>query len=321
VIDHCTLTVNSNGTAQGFSILGDGVPSWARPSSFGTKENVFIENCQFNFVYKNDAAIDLYNGSRVVIRNCQFNGTSLTWHGFDSGNYESPFSTEVYKCKFTENGNGVYTAMRSRGGTAIFFNDTVDAGYDNFVILSNFRSCPGHIGYHDGANGSTTLQDADALFVSGSPASTYVYKVATNEVDTVKTRTETTITSDIVWNTGDRYASVNYLMVCGMCLGYSTCDGNATVADSGYACKQQIGRGTDGALDPVYAWNNVYGADETPTLRNDYDCERNALHIKKDREYYENTERPGYVPYDYPHPLTLLGEPPVIYYGTCGVRR
>ncbi|MFZ2603510.1 MAG: hypothetical protein WAX79_05880, partial [Candidatus Omnitrophota bacterium] len=99
----------------------------------------------------------------------------------------------------------------------------------------------------------------------------------------------------------------------GRCNGISLWDGNAQA--NGYPCRDQIGRSTDQwlwtdsspyppqALDPAYFWNNKKGdgSDIVPFIHNGV----NAW-IVENRDYYVGTSKPGYIPYTYPHPLTLI---------------
>jgi hypothetical protein len=94
----------------------------------------------------------------------------------------------------------------------------------------------------------------------------------------------------------------------GLCNGSSRWDGN-TPGESGYPCRDQIGRSTDQwlwtsgnpyppqSLDPAYVWNNTLnGSKVTVNLR--------GSHIKNGRDVYIDAgAKPGYTPYTYPHPL------------------
>jgi hypothetical protein len=95
--------------------------------------------------------------------------------------------------------------------------------------------------------------------------------------------------------------------------GHNPIDGNTDA--TGYPLLDQIGRGRDRgttpgiprytgtdrlpqALEPVYVWNNTLdGAVTKAVITNG--CE---IGIKEGRDYY-NTAKPGYQPYQYPHPL------------------
>jgi hypothetical protein len=83
----------------------------------------------------------------------------------------------------------------------------------------------------------------------------------------------------------------------GICDGKNPLDGNEE--PNGYPSRDQIGRSTDQILEPLYAWDNTRDGQGVnisvkPTAKE---------HIRENRDYYNNTPRPGYKPYPYPHPL------------------
>ncbi len=113
----------------------------------------------------------------------------------------------------------------------------------------------------------------------------------------------------------------------GQCNGSATgnVDGNES-GKYGYSCRDQIGRGKDAslfifgstpypsqALEPIYQLNNyryttranyeqgsAYG-----TVVNFYigNAGYSRIHIVENRDFYNGTQRPGYTPLTYPHPL------------------
>ena len=97
----------------------------------------------------------------------------------------------------------------------------------------------------------------------------------------------------------------------GWCTGSSRWDGNVA---NGYPCRDQIGRSTDQwlwttsspyppqQLDPAYAWNNKFGTSDVTFYQ--HGCAQSISHIQPNRDYFDNTVKPGYAPYSYPHPLT-----------------
>jgi hypothetical protein len=94
------------------------------------------------------------------------------------------------------------------------------------------------------------------------------------------------------------------------CDGDSIFDGNQP-GGQGYPCRDQIGRSTDSgryspqSLQPLYEWDNtIQGGGDVDIVINPAMCELTGEHIKEGREYYNDTARPGYAPYEYPHPLT-----------------
>lgn len=113
--------------------------------------------------------------------------------------------------------------------------------------------------------------------------------------------------------------------------GIGLCDGNVTGWDgnvvdptygnTGWPCRDQIGRGPDAVLweddppgeytqtsVPTYIWDNKNTSNEDLTVT--VTSDGSANHIKLDRDYYVGTPKPAYTSYTCPHPLTGLT-------GTC----
>ncbi len=96
----------------------------------------------------------------------------------------------------------------------------------------------------------------------------------------------------------------------GPCDGTNKLDGNED--KSGYPCRDQIGRSTtlpDGrqSLEPMYEWDNLREGDDVDIILNPSWCSAQRKHIREYRDFYNDTPRPAYVPFRYPHPLTLDG--------------
>jgi hypothetical protein len=103
----------------------------------------------------------------------------------------------------------------------------------------------------------------------------------------------------------------------GKCDGTSLYDQNLP-GQTGYPCLDQVGRSTGTllsgvlptpvawplqALEPVYQWGNTKNGAPNPTI--------GAIgHIQANRDFINNTVKPGYTPFPYPHPLTLSGPRP-----------
>ena len=96
----------------------------------------------------------------------------------------------------------------------------------------------------------------------------------------------------------------------GTCDGTNPLDGNTSpnATYKGWPCKDQIGRGTHQSSEPFYEWNNTEnGSDVDVTVFNNWTGCLNPQpsdHVKENRDYYNDTPKPGYTPYVYPHPLT-----------------
>lgn len=94
------------------------------------------------------------------------------------------------------------------------------------------------------------------------------------------------------------------------CNGTNPIDGNQE--PTGYPCKDQHGRTTGQQLSPIYVWDNVLNATTANMrLHDPWGCTNPSMadHVKEGRDYYNGVYRPRYVPYPYPHPLTLADYP------------
>jgi hypothetical protein len=96
----------------------------------------------------------------------------------------------------------------------------------------------------------------------------------------------------------------------GACNGSNPIDGNEE--SNGYPCFHQIGRSTgpngeQNILEPLYEWGNTFNnRDANITVDGGQGSQTLNAHLKEGRDFYNNTERPGYTPYEYPHPLTQI---------------
>ena len=69
-----------------------------------------------------------------------------------------------------------------------------------------------------------------------------------------------------------------------------------------YPCPDQINQ--------AYVWDNTYGGSPVDVFVRDRGLERD--HIQEGRDYFMY-EKPGYTPFEYPHPLTAtVGSPPSV---------
>jgi len=82
----------------------------------------------------------------------------------------------------------------------------------------------------------------------------------------------------------------------GICDGKNPVDGNEE--PNGYPARDQIGRSTNQILQPLHEWNNTLDGEDA-----DIHVSTGAQHIQQNRDFYNDTPRPGYKPYPYPHPL------------------
>jgi len=95
--------------------------------------------------------------------------------------------------------------------------------------------------------------------------------------------------SDLRWNPGDQFKLAN---------GYPCLDQN------GYTNMIEGESHLPQKSEPIYEWNNKYDG-----VHKDIELNKNFApecynHVKENRDYFNETFRPEYVPYPYPHPLT-----------------
>jgi hypothetical protein len=104
----------------------------------------------------------------------------------------------------------------------------------------------------------------------------------------------------------------------GLCDGTQPWDGNQNAQGPGWPCLDQIGRGMDNTgpfnaspppytpqpqtSDPAYFWNNTVNGLPLTIFVNDA---ASAMILHQGRDYFlsASTAKPGYTPYQYPHPL------------------
>ena len=134
----CTWN-NPTNTSQGISFHGMTSPFWVDDPSWGSANTKYVENCFFNYLAgPGDGAFDAYNGAKAVFRYNKVFGTSVGWHGNDSG--ISGHSFEIYKNEFTSLLNPIF-AMHIRGGTALIYDNTFSGAYPKYFVLAVYRGC------------------------------------------------------------------------------------------------------------------------------------------------------------------------------------
>lgn len=100
----------------------------------------------------------------------------------------------------------------------------------------------------------------------------------------------------------------------GICNGSSQWDENRP-GQNGYACLDQIGHvfgptsGGNNALQPLYEWGNTHGGADMDFVVSNSHANADG-HIVQGRDFINDTQRPGYIPFTYPHPLRNAGGTP-----------
>lgn len=101
------------------------------------------------------------------------------------------------------------------------------------------------------------------------------------------------------------YRSLDSYPPWGKCDGTSKWDGNQM--PNGYPAIDQIGRSTDSGpgmpqeLDPLCEWDNTLNGSDADIAVSGGPAVQ--AHIQEGRDYHNDTPKPHYAPYKYPHPL------------------
>ncbi len=313
----------------------NGDPVWAQDTELGTDNALYIEDNTF-YSSTPSLGLDGWMGQRVVVRFNNFNNSRAGNHGTESGNrLRGSRSYEIYNNTFNKtNGDNYSDAVGIRGGVGVVFNNTLSGSFTMVGSMHNYRDLHPYSpwGQCDGtspfdlndleddnstlrvydtgtsdtnsvySNNNITLTDSDKSWTAGQWIGYSIWNTTKNLKSPITSNTATTITSPtdnnnnsapLSWSNGDSFKIIRASM-----------------------CIDQVGRGkgvlisggqsnptprawTQQELDPTYIWNN--------TLNGSYRAIGDtSVHIVEGRDYYNNTCKPGYSPYTYPHPLTGL---------------
>lgn len=325
VIDHCEFTTDNwaqfvyvDHGGWGGQSWGDG--SWSSPLSLGTEQAVYLEDNVFEWDGGDTpiGALDCGSGGRLVFRNNQIINTSIGNHGTEStGRGRSCFSYEIYDNLFERPVTpSRWTLFLNRGGTGVMFDNTATGNYDSLAHAANYRdyhpfdpwgACDGtspwdvndaathDSGTHSGADGDAVLTSAGAGWTADQWVGYSVHNLAREQSGIITTNTTDTLSviadqyaDPLTWNAGDAFEILN-----------------AT------PCLDQVGRSTGDSLsgdpptpqgwpnqseEPFYEWGNTINGDDVDTVAD-------TPHVVEGRDFINDTPRPGYTPYTYPHPL------------------
>ena len=115
---------------------------WTTATTFGGEDAVYIEDCTFtNLGTDPHLSLDVEEGAKVVFRhNVLTNSTGLCVHGYEYGN--SGLRLEAYDNQFTAttslDGYGIFDI---RGGTGVFFNNTITGTYWKVLGMKDYCAC------------------------------------------------------------------------------------------------------------------------------------------------------------------------------------
>jgi len=256
----------------------------------------------------------ILNDAYGLIDNCQFfhldEGVQLRGSGASSWAAQNTLGTNqalfVEDCLFDYSDGGGSNAIDAYGGARYVFR------YNTLI-----RCVHGHHGLDTGGYRGTMQFEVYNNNVSGiSSGAGFAWCGSARSGSGVVFNNACTITGSFGY-----FALRNYRsgpdegdMACGKmtdgcCDGTNPVDGNTLPLTDfyGWPCKDQIGRGQNQTLLPLYLWGNtVNGSPSGAFLATGG---RTAFHLVEGRDYF-HTPKPGYVPYEYPHPLRLAPTAP-----------
>lgn len=327
----------------------NGHGSWADDSNWGTERFVFIEDNTFQSISSGGDGIDSFQGARFVVRHNVLTNTRVVMHGSE-GQGRGAKQLEEYENTFTGPiGNKAAGQIRSgsiisHDNTWVGFNNghelqnfrnynpSVHYGPVDGVNLWDKNAPNGSTGYwatgtHTGSNGSTTLTDSNAnkkwWDASGNPKTgawtsnrwvetgvSYMVRNVSGEKggdtnnrvwatsNTANTVTCSTISFDgtnVTFNTGDAYEIWEVTQALDQ-PGLGKSDLLAGLGD--YPTGTQPYGDPHQEAEPCYSWNNTLNLSSSEPS------------ILSGRDFLNNTVKPGYTPYIYPHPLVSGKDPP-----------
>lgn len=265
--------------------------------------------------------INISGDSYGVIDHCDFNGTNgqncvlISPANPGTDQWNTPLSLGSVNAVYVEDCTFTFTAMEPgntsvdcRGGARFVFRYNTS---DN-ILLGNHGTCI--TTYRSGLS----MEVYNNTFHTDNAVYTAVGQIAGGTGVLFSNRCSGPFNS---------FSKVTDYRTCDgvgvNCAPWSRCDGNDPVDGNtpgmqGYPCLDQIGRAPDADgngmqdLEPFYEWDNFIDYDDNGSYeRNgnivlaDHGCSipGESDHIQENRDYYNDTQRSGYVSYTYPHPL------------------
>ena len=315
VIDHVTVTADS--WTQFMNVNDTDWTSWQRPMSYGTAQAVFAEDNTVTWSVPG-AGIDGQRGCRVVVRHDQLTNLVVSVHGFESGDDAAPLQFEVYDNQFTiedvagawDQNNLTWARLALfRGGSGVLFGNQFTVGANLWLTspdfaLAIFRDDPGF------PNSAFQPCDGTQRRFCSNIDKDWTWLGGANIRDCTQDGD-----CDPGYSCKWKLCSVSHMNLCVAdtdCPNGETCSGfidgpaSNTAANDGYPCFMAPGFGSQMHSEPFYAWNNsVSGSVNVPPGAVPLAGEEPQ--IAEGRDFFNQTVRPGYVSYPYPHPLVQVG--------------
>jgi hypothetical protein len=327
IMDHCTVNTINTQCMQvyhygwGGQTFGHG--SWADLPYWGTDKFLFVEDCDFT-TGTNRAAIDCYEGARVVVRYSTFNDAQISAHGTE-GQGRGAKQLEIYNNTFTNSARR--NAGQIRSGSVLIHDNiynnfshgmTLEA-YRQFSLKSvwgmsngknvwdvnNFVLVPLAQGTHTGSDNNRILVDTSKNWapnqwetVDSRKGRSYILRnVTMNRQSVILSNATHTLsyflsTPPMRFDRGDSYQIwevVTSLDQPGQ--GKGNLLSGLPAQPKGWP---------HAVLEPCYSWNNK---DENG---DDVDLGSFEGSIQEGRDFLNRTRKLNYAPYTYPHPLAVV---------------
>lgn len=311
LFDHITYT--APGSMQ-FLFAWGRYQVWNEPDDYGTDNAIFIEDSTFNYTGSGlaYALTDTEYGGRLVIRNNNMNHVNIYTHDAHTG-LRGQRLLEIYNnilsCTAGSGDCSSQTALGLRGGTGVFYNNTVTGNQYAAWSDENSRSfMPSYAGVSDPllicggqAKICSDTQNGITFHCSLSPHQNCGYPSDFGDWGTCK---------------GSGNSCVLNCSIDSDCATGQKCiyiDGNRD--STGWPCRDQNGTGQDNpvthqnTLDPWYVWNNTWNG--STILATTYGLSQ----LQENRDFCNHSPaticglKPAwtYTPYTYPHPLQSGG--------------
>lgn len=270
----------------------------------GSSKMFRIDNCQFirKKPLHSGNAIVTYGELRGVVDHCVFKTDTarvafkgLSVNGSRDESWKKPLSLGSPDAVYVEGCQFKYQFhYRCLDGD--------NGGREVFRYNAVYNTDIGTHGYDTSPRSNISLEIYNNKFyhtIEGSWYITIAYRGGTG-----------VIFNNIVENlngTFNSFAGLYYY--CG-CPDHQTC-GHETCLE--YPCKDQPGRAPDTNGDgiqerePLYEWNNTFAGQDGNISTADI-CDEVHEFVREGRDFYNNTKRPGYTPYMYPHPFSVPGQ-------------
>ncbi|MFA5248731.1 MAG: fibronectin type III domain-containing protein [Patescibacteria group bacterium] len=287
------------------------------------EDNIFRHPCSSA---SNASIMDIQSAGKMVFRNNTiYNGYLVTHAACWSANNTGVYAAEIYNNSFVVgDGCSHYALTGLMSGTYLFFNNTLKyygtGHFDADICSSADATCPHN--WQDARTLDTThgcdstnnmwmyCNGSQNMWCSGSTDTAWY--TCNSTVDNCAAAGKGTCSKKHCSN------SWNLCTVDGDCSNGGTCIGYLDNLDdvSGRVCFSGTGAGklndATGKIDsdPMYFWNNsLYTCDASGnncvySKRIDIDDDDISANTKMNVDFFNNTQKPGYTSYVYPHPLT-----------------